>query len=73
MRSAVGAENPCQVGVAGVGRSLAGAGRGCRTRGAAFAGTASRGMNGPGAAWLRGDGCLARLWLWELPRRPACG
>jgi hypothetical protein len=63
VRSAVGAENPCQVGVAGAGRSLAG-GRpwgGCRTRGATFAGTASRGMNGPGAAWLRGDGCLARL------------
>lgn len=25
------------------------------------------------AAWLRGDACLARLWLWELPPRPTCG
>ena len=44
--------------------AVAGGGRpwgGCGTHGATFAGAVSRGVNGPGAAWLRGDGCLARL------------
>jgi len=29
-------------------------------------------MIGAGA-WLAGDACLARLWLWELPPRPTSG
>jgi hypothetical protein len=48
-------------------------GAACCTRGATFASTAGGGMNGPRAAWLRGDACLARLWLWELPPRLTCG
>jgi hypothetical protein len=38
-----------------------------------FASTVQRRMNGPRAAWLRSDACLARLWLWELLPRPTCG
>jgi len=52
-----------------------GAGRGALVVrvGQPFASTAGSGMNGPRAAWLRGDACLARLWLWELPPRLTCG
>ncbi len=52
-----------------------GAGRGALVVrvGQPFASTAGRGMNGPRAAWLRGDAYLARLWLWELPPRLTCG